>query len=116
MLKVNTNDNELEGGKSYLVTIRAIATATGLGGAARQTACYHFQFMLSCTTGLVSSIAGLAVISPPVTVGAAFVGATLVPSVPGGDNVWLLTFSIDPGLTVAARVCAHAEFVEVLGD
>ncbi len=46
--------------------------------------------------------------------GAAFVGATLVPT-SGAANDLTLTFTIAGGLTIASRITAWLEHVEVLG-
>jgi len=104
----------LENSKSYFVTVRALATKTGLGGAARQAASFHIEFMVDVTSVGALTISAVTAVVAPILSGAAFVGATLVPGA-AGANVLALTFTIGGALTIASRIGATVEFAEVLG-
>jgi hypothetical protein len=105
----------LENSKSYAVTVRAMATVMGLGAAARQTAFFDIAFTASVRSGGTVDISAVTALVTPILQGAGFVGATLVPSTTGANDL-TLTFAINAALTVASRIGALIEYVEVLGD
>lgn len=104
----------LEASKAYLVTVRAIATEMGLGAAVRQTAAYAFCFVASVRSGGTVDVSAATDLIVPIVAGAAFVGATLVAS-SLAPNSLTLRFTIAPASTIASRIVAQCDFVEVLG-
>ncbi len=104
----------LESSKSYAVTIKAMATVMGLGAAARQTAFFWIAFTASVRSGGTVDLSAVTPVLATILQGAGFVGATLVPSSTGANNL-TVTFSIAGGLTVASRIGAEIKYVEVLG-
>ena len=98
---------------AYAITIKAIATKMALGAAARQTAFFDLAFLASVDsagTVTISAVTNIATILQ----GAAFVAATLVPTSTGPNNL-TFTFAIAGGLTIASRITASVEYIEVLG-
>jgi hypothetical protein len=106
--------NPLVASKAYNITIRVIATLMGVGAAARQTGAFYINFTASRRSGGVIDISAVTVIVPLTLQGAAFVGATLVPTDGGGGSL-SITFANDIALTNNARIVGSIEFVEVLG-
>lgn len=105
----------LEASKSYMLTLRGIATKTGLGAAARQSWAFHFEYSLDVTSaGVVTISAPVDMLAGGIVTGAAFVGATVTLVTPGA-NTLDINFNIAGGLTIASRIAALLELVEVLG-
>jgi hypothetical protein len=109
----SSTNNFLELSKAYTVTVVGCATVMGLGAAARQTWNFVLVFGASRRSGGAIDVTAVTSLVSIVT-GAGFVGATLVPTDGGGGGL-SLTFTINGGLTVASRITAKVEYVEVLG-
>lgn len=99
----------------YGITVRAIAGNNGIGAAARDAAYYHFQLVVTVDSAGNVTISAPTDIVAPTIVGASFVGATLVYSTAGANNL-TLTFTIAGGLSVNSHVVATVEYVEVTGN
>ena len=100
---------------SYAVTIKAIARKMATGAATPQDAYFNITFIASVNNAGVVTFSPVTNVIPPILNGAAFVGATLVPSTSGGPNDFSITFSIAAGLTIASRITASMEMVELVG-
>ncbi len=105
--------NFIRSSMASAIRVRAIATKMGLGAAARETALFDVELLVSTTSAGALTISA---VTPLATIlqGAAFVGATLTFTTPGVNSL-TVTFSIAGGLTVASRITASMEVVEVLG-
>jgi hypothetical protein len=104
--------NTLDSLRRYKIRVAAVATKLGTGAAAAEVASFEFTAIASVRSGgTVDFALGT---TETIVSGAAFVGATLVFSSTGANNL-TLTFSIAGGLTVASRIVADLKFVEVLG-
>jgi len=100
--------------KRYKVDVEAIAAKLGAGAGAADTVSFHFTFVVSVRSGGTVDISASTVIAAPIITGAAFVGATLVPSSTGANNL-TLTFAIAAGLTVQSFINCDMKFTELLG-
>lgn len=98
---------------AYGVTVRATAHAMDLGAAARQAVYFHFEFLLTVTSGGALTVSAVSTVVGPIVQGADFAAATLVPG-NGGANLLNLTFT--PGSTVHARCVAVVEFAELVAN
>jgi len=109
----------LQNSTSYGITVRATATKMGLGAAPRQSIYFHFEFLLDVDSAGVVTVSAVTQVVGPIINGAAFVGATLVPT--GVNRVGAtpaqlaLTWTIAGGLTIQSHIVAHIEYVEILG-
>jgi len=104
----------LKPSRAYFCNIKGTATKMGLGAAARQTIGFWRAFEVSTDSAGAVTISAVANVVADIVTGAAFVGATLVPT-SGAANSLTLTFAIAGGLTIASRVGAWFEAEEVLG-
>lgn len=110
----------LQNSTCYGITVRATASVQALGGAPRQCAFYHFEFLLAVDSAGACTLSAVTQVTGPIVMGAGFVGATLVPT--GVNRVGAtpaqlaLTFAIAGGLTVQSHIVAHVEYVEILGN
>lgn len=109
-----TTTNILEVSKAYNITVRVIATLMGVGAAARQTGAFFINFIASRRSGGAIDLSAVTPVVPLTVQGAAFVGATLVPTDGGAGNL-ALTFTNGGALTNNARIAGYVEQVEVLG-
>jgi hypothetical protein len=98
--------------KRYRVGVEAIATKLGTGAAATETVSFAFSANVGVRSGGTVDIATGT--TETIVNGAAFVGATLVLSSTGANNL-TLTLAIAGGLTINSAVVADMKFVEVLG-
>lgn len=109
----------LQNSTCYGVTVRATSTRMALGASPRECAFFHFEFLMAVDSAGGVTLSAVTQVTGPTTMGAGFVGATLVPS--GVNRVGAtparlaLTFTIAGGLTVQSHIVAHIEYVEILG-
>jgi hypothetical protein len=111
-LAIGNNTNDLPADGSYYITVKAVASTVNNGAAARQCASYERAFIISTDQAGVTSISSVNS-GTDIIVGAAFVGATLIPQASGIDNTWTLTFTLNESVTAATVITAHIEFTEL---